>query len=248
MADNGCDELDRLMSALRVNVPGSTDPLLRMTLFDAVDAHLRRTNAWRYETDITLYQGQTRYELYPPAGTSLVRVMTMSKGGRALSPMNEGGSFVSSRGRITPDRVITPPGFGYDPEETVTEGDVLRYSIFYPTYITFDIPPSETAAQTAVKAIMAITLSPECKCNDTGEEACDWPLDPWMYERYHDDWLYETMSRMYGMPAKPWSNAQLALFYGRRARSKANLAKQEADRGFVHDTPAWRFPRNGWVR
>ena len=247
MADHGCDELDRLMAALRVHLPGATDPLIRMTLFDAVDAHCRRTNCWRYETDIVLHQRQTEYEIFPPADTTLVRVMSMSKGYRQIAPMTAGGSTLSTKGRITPDYSLPDPSFGYNPDKTQSEGEVFRYAIYYPTYIEVDVPPSTQAVETPLQAVLAITLGSQCRCTEE-DEGCAWALDPWMYERYHDDFLYGTLSRMMAMIAKPWSNPQLALMYGKMARSRQNFAKQESDRGFAYDAPNWRFPRNGWTR
>lgn len=249
--DNGCDELDRLMAVLRISLPGATDAMIRLALFDAVDAHLRRTNAWRYETDITLSQGTTEYAIFPPSATTLVRVMSVTTNGRALAPMQTGdggsGELRTSRGRLTADHTVSG-GYGYFPDEQISEGDVLRYAVYYPAYIEVDIAPSAQAVQSPLQALMAITLSPECKCAADGGDGCEWALDPWMVARYHDDWLYATLSRMMSLPSKPWSNPQMAIYYGKLARSKANFAKQEADRGFVHDVQQWRFPRGGWIR
>jgi hypothetical protein len=247
MADHGCDELDRLMATLRVNLPGATDPLIKMTLFDAIDAHLRRTNAWRYETDVQLYPRQTQYDIYPPAETALVRVMFIRKGDRMLQPMTTGGTTVATKGRLTPDFTLDPDGYGYNWDKSQNEGEILRYSIYYPTYIEVDIPPSVEAVAVPMQAVLAITLGSQCRCTEA-DDGCAWALDPWMYDRYYDDWLWGCLSRMMAMAAKPWSNPQMAIMYGKMARSKQNFAKQEADRGFVHDAPNWRFPVNGWVR
>jgi hypothetical protein len=51
------------------------------------------------------------------------------------------------------------------------------------------------------------------------------------------------LGRLYGMPAKPWSNQTLAGYHMRRFRNMMGYHKQEADRGFNTDVQTWRFPR-----
>lgn len=245
--DNGCDELDRLMADLRVQLPGATDTLIKAQLFNAIDWHLRRTNAWRYISLFNLQQGDLQYPIFPPADTELVRVISITHGGRPLAPVGAGGTTVSSaRGRLSADLVTLDSDAAYDADVVTGEGDPAYYAIYYPTYVTVDVPPSVESVQFPMEAVLAITLGPDCRCTED-DEGCNWALEPWMYIRYHDDWLWGTLSRMMAMLNKPWSNPQMALMWGKRSYSRASFAKQEAERGFVHNVQIWRFPRGGFL-
>lgn len=240
-----CHEMDRLMADLRTQIPAVTDDLLKLNLYSVIDRHLRKTNAWRYISEVPLTQGTQEYPIFPPAGTALVRVLEATHAGRPVLQTSTGGAAASSqRGRLVADEEFADQDAGFFADSEVVESGVFQYAIYYPTYVTLTVPPDEQAAGSPMNLIMALTLGQKCLEDDCG----DWSLEPWMWDRYHDDWLSGMLGLMFGMHAKPWSNPKLALFHAKSFNSAISFARQEARRGFVFDRPMWRFPRvGGWT-
>jgi hypothetical protein len=241
---SSCAPLDRLMTTLRIRLPGAPDATLKVEMFNVMDAFFRRTNVWRYETDVTLTENTTEYPIFPPAETNLVRVMAVTHKGSPVSPITGAGSAASQRGRLSPDEMAPDGDPTYYPDELQPSGTggVFHYSLYYPTYIAITLAPDENARQQPLRMIMALTLAQgclECECDD-------WSVPDWMYDRYFDDWLNGVQASMMAMIAKPWSNPTMAQYHGKVFRQKMAFAKQEAMRGFVFDAPRWRFPRGGW--
>ena len=56
-----CAPTDRLLQTLKVHVPGVTDDMLNLELFNVMDEFFRRTSAWQYRSDITLVEDITEY-------------------------------------------------------------------------------------------------------------------------------------------------------------------------------------------
>lgn len=242
---SACNEMDRLMNTLRMRVPGSTDAGLTLELFNTIDEHLRRTNAWRYVEEVALAQGQMQYPIYPPSGTALVRMLWVSQNGRPIAAAGDAssGPVVSQRGRFPGDTLFPDGDAAFDPDRVVSEGAVMRYAIYFPTYVTIDIPPSADAVQYPLLMALALTLSNsslECDCGD-------WALPAWMFDRFFEDWLDGCQGRMFSQVAKPYSNPVAATYHLKRFRSAMAFAKQEARRGFTYSTPSWRFPTGGFV-
>ncbi|MDX1297290.1 MAG: hypothetical protein R3260_03480 [Pseudomonas sp.] len=50
------------------------------------------------------------------------------------------------------------------------------------------------------------------------------------------------MARMFNMPNKPWSNAQLALLHGRRFRNHIKRTRDIVKRRYGTDSSGWTFP------
>jgi hypothetical protein len=63
-----------------------------------------------------------------------------------------------------------------------------------------------------------------------------------MWDKFHDYWNDGMMHRMMRQKAKPYSDTQLAMYYGRRFRNAMAFARQEANRGMIFNAPHWRFP------
>lgn len=242
---SACEPLDRLMNTLRMRVPGSTDAGLQLELFNTIDEFFRRTNAWRWLTDVAMTQGQLTYPIFPPAGTALVRMLYVQQNGRPIAPMTDtsSGPVVSQRGRFPGDHLFPDGDAAWDPDRTVTEGAILRYAIYFPTYVTLDIPPSADAVQYPLQMALALTLAMSCLEEDCG----DWGLEPWMYERFFEDWLDGAQGRMMSQIAKPYTNVVAAGYHLKRFRNAMAFAKQEARRGFTYGTPSWRYPRGGFM-
>lgn len=238
-----CEPLDRLMASLRIKLPGATDDAIKLQLYDVMDEHFRKTNCWRYEMEVPLQVDSLQYPVIAPAQTALVRVLDATYAGRPMQAMSAGVSAASQHGRLVADESFIDGDAGFYADAEIPSGNNFHYAIYYPTYVTIDVRPTESAVEQPLKFILSLTLSKgclECECED-------WGIEDWMFDRYYDDWLNGTLGYMFGSHAKPYSNATLAVQHLKKFNSYVAFARQEALRGFIFDQPRWRFPRNGWV-
>lgn len=244
-----CAPIDRLMQTLRVNVPGATDAMIELALYNTVDEFFRRTSAWRYPQDIILVEGNYEYPMNLPSDTMVVRVMQMQHqgmpvGSAPVSGESGGGQTITSVGALVPELIFPDGDPSYKPA-TISgpPSGLFAYAIYRPAYLSIIGQPDDEARKFPLQAVFALTLAPtciECACDD-------WPLEEWMYDTYFGDFVDGTMGRMLSMINKPWSNTTLAAYHHRRFRNEMAFRKQEATRGFVWDKPMWRFPGT-WTR
>jgi hypothetical protein len=246
-SSTACAPTDRIMQTLRVGAPGATDAVIELTLFNVIDEFLRRTSAWRYPVDIQLDGDTLNYPLALPPDSVVVRALSVFHNGIPVpeSPSAAAGdsATIVSVGRLLPEQTFADGDASFAPAVSDLAGGVFTYAIYRPDYITISSAPDAEAVQYPLNAIMALSIAPSCvKC------ACgDWQLEEWMYEMFFQDWVDGTLGRLFGMPAKPWSNKELMVYHGKRFRVAMGSRKQEAVRGFIWDKPAWSFP-GGWGR
>ncbi len=67
--------INRLMDNLRIRLPGSTDDLLRMELFNVLNDWFQDTNIWREEIAVPITAGVTDYELIPSEPSMIMRLV-----------------------------------------------------------------------------------------------------------------------------------------------------------------------------
>lgn len=239
-----CAPTDRLMQTLRVHVPGAGDDLLQLELFNVIDEFLRRTSAWKYENEIQLLEEELEYDLQLPGSSAVVRVMSASHNGIPV-PNTQSGVIQASVGTLLPELTFPDGDAVFAPFQisNPTPG-LFTWAIYKPTYISFTGIPDQEGLQFPFKLVLALSIAKQCLEQECG----DWELPEWMFDMYFEDWCQGVYHRMYGMPAKPWTNERLALFHGRNFRNKMNQRKQEAQRGFAYNVQTWHFPRNGWTR
>lgn len=234
---------DRLMQTLKMQLPGATDDMLKLVLFNVVDEFFRKTNAWRYEDQIDLSIDLREYDWHIPPSAMVVRVMGLTHNGipmRAMTP-EESGITISSVGTILPDLTFPDGDALYDADISDNVGGIFTFAIYTPAYVSFSTTPDLEAIKHPIKAWLALTMTRtclECECDE-------WGIPEWMYDTYFTDWENGMLAKMFSMPAKPWSNEKLAIFHGRRFRANIAFRKQEIDRGFTYNTPSWSFP-SGW--
>jgi hypothetical protein len=234
------------MQTLKVHVPGATDPLLQLEVFNVIDEFLRRTSAWRYRTDITLEVDQPEYFLAAPADSQVVRALGVVHNGLPLVGRAVGGpSYMqSSLGTLLPEQTFPDGDASYLPAVSdVQPSGMFTYAIYRPEYISVSAAPNVEEVQYPLQVDLALSIAQSCIESDCG----DWLLPDWMYPMFFDDWLHGTLGRLYGMPAKPWASPTIAAYHARRFRNKMAFRKQEALRGYVYGVPGWQFPRGGWV-
>jgi hypothetical protein len=238
---SSCAPADRLLQTIRVSAPGATDDLITLQLFNVADEFFRRTSAWRHESSVVLHESaRDDYSFSVPAGASFVRMMGVTHNGIPV-PTTASTQAVQSGAGIVDPTLMFPDGDAlYAPDLSDLEGSVFSWSLYRPDYITIT---GVTAAQVEhpMEMLMALSVARSClEQDDCGE----WNVPEWMWDMFFQDWLDGTLGRLYGMPAKPWSNLPIGSYHGKRFRNAMAYRKQEANRGFVYNAPAaWRFPR-----
>jgi hypothetical protein len=240
-----CSPIDRLMQTLKVHVPGVTDPLLQLEIFNVIDEFLRRTSAWRYRTDITLEVNVAEYFLATPADAEVVRAMGVVHNGLPLTGRAVGGTgsayIQSSLGELLPEQTFPDGDASYLPAiSDIQPTGMFTYAIYRPNYISVAGLPDVEAVKYPLQVDLALTIAAGCVECDCG----DWMLPDWMYPMFFQDWLDGTLGRLYGMPAKPWASPTIAAYHAKRFRNRMAFRKQEAIRGYAYGVPGWRFPRS----
>lgn len=241
-----CDAMDRILATLKTRLPGATDDMLALELFNVLDRFFRRSNVWRFQSETTLTEGVTRYDLFPPADTDLVRVMWARQGDNPILPVTTPAHGYVSRGLIDQDHAGTTDGDPiYDPDRISRPGpsNTYRYAVYFPTYLEVTFPPDEQSAQTPLTVEMALTLKHRCLEKDCGE----WSLDDWMYDRYANDWIDGVQASMMLMVSKPWSNPTMGKYHANMFAKAMSQAKVEGEKGIVFNTQNWTFPNGGFV-
>ena len=236
-----CVPNDRLLQTLRVHVPGVTDPMIELELFNIMDEFFRRTSAWHFTTDIELVEGQAEYGFGTPADTQVVRLMGVLHQSMPVPSAVGTGAVQTSVGRLDPSELFPDGDVAVDPMESDLVSNMFSYAIYRPGYIQLTALPDTEARKYPLKAILVLTLSRSCLECDCG----DWAVEEWMWDMYFQDWLDGTLARLYGMPSKPWTNPTIAAYHAKRFRNAMAFRKQEAPRGFIWGQPMWRFPQ-GW--
>lgn len=240
---SACAPTDRLMQTIVVTVPGVPEATARVILFNVIDEFLRRTSAWKIEVDVNL-EGESPFVIPVPADAEIVRAMGATHNGVPV-PQSTSGVIQSSTGTLEPELLLPDGDANFLPFATdiAPPSDLFSWSLFKPNYISVTNPPTSADAQYPLKVVVALSIAKSClEC-----ECGDWQLDEWMFDMYFQDWLNGVLGNMFIMPAKPWSNPQLATYHLKRFRQSMGYRKQEAARGFNYNTPTWRFPGN-WTR
>lgn len=242
-----CEPMDRILQTLKTRVPGVTDALLQVELFNTLDRFFRRTNVWRYLSETTLEKDVTRYDIFPPNDSELVRIMWARYGDNPLTPASGPFTGTVSSGLIDQDATSVPGAdllYNYDRLAQPQPSGTFKYALYFPTYLQINFPPDEDAKnQYPVSIEMALTLKHSCLECDAG----DWGLEDWMYDRYANDWIEGVQFSLMSMIAKPWSNPTMAKFHGQMFTKAMSQAKVEGEKGIVFNTQNWRFPRGGFV-
>ena len=238
---SACVPNDRLLQTLRVHVPGVTDPLLELELFNVMDEFFRRTSAWNWVTDIDLVEGQSEYTFGTPPDTNVVRIMAVMHQSHQVPAAVSQGAIQTSVGKLDPSEIFPDGDVAIDPSDSDLVGNIFSYAIYRPGYIQLTALPDEEARKWPLKTVLALSLARSCLECESG----DWAVEEWMWDLYFQDWLDGTLGRLYAMPAKPWASPVHAQYHGRRFRNAMAYRKQEAVRGLVWGQPMWQFPR-GW--
>jgi hypothetical protein len=242
-----CTPADRLMQSLRVRVPGATDGVIELELFNVVDEFLRRTSAWKYDQEIALIEGNLEYPLVVPIDTTVVRLLAVTHNDVPVtSAASAAASVTTAFARLAPEEIFPDGDSSYLPaaSDLGEQGaGLFTYAVYRPDYITVTGTSDEDTRKYPLKIRTALSIAREClECN-----CGDWPIEDWMFDMYFDVWFDGALGKLMGMKAKPWSDTTLAGFHHRRFRNAMAYRKQEVRRGFAYDIATWRFP-GAWTR
>jgi hypothetical protein len=96
-----------------------------------------------------------------------------------------------------------------------------------------------TAGDAAEPLYVSTVLTPSLTAGEDVENLI--PEDMW--SEHFDLMRRGMLAEFLGMPAKPWTNPQLAAFYYRDFRGKLATARRKVEVGNVRGGQLWRFPK-----
>ena len=154
-----CTPTDRILQTLRVHVPGVTDPMLQLELFNVMDEFFRRTSAWRYEDAFDLQIGKSEYAFSTPADTTVVRLLGVFHNEVTVPSATQISVTGSSLGVLLPEMTFPDGDSTFKPSVSDLSNSLFSYAIYRPGYIqtTGEITPEMT--QFPMKSIMALTVA-----------------------------------------------------------------------------------------
>jgi hypothetical protein len=239
------DLMDRIIATAKMRLPGLTSAALNLELFNTLQEFFNDSNAWRYDIQVPLTAGTMEYPIFPPAGSALVQIMDAEYNGRPLpqTPVSDTGSSVNLVGLITGQVNPASSDTLFTPDVTGSPGNVFTYAVFFPKYITLDIPPSDDAATLPITLSMSLRMNPESVALDPNE----WPLEEWMVDAFHEPWMDGVQGRLMSQINKPYSNIPVSAYHMKRFRKFIARAKQTAEKGYVYNATNWRYPRGGFI-
>jgi hypothetical protein len=240
---SSCSPIDRLMQTLKVTVPGVTDELLSLQLFNTMDEFFKRTLAWRYATEVLLEENTLDYGFSIPADTQVVRVIGVTHQGIPMASASAGGTVSLALGKLVPELTFGDGDATFAPERSDVSAGLFTYAVYKPESISITVLPTAEQVKYPLNTILALTLAQsclECGCDD-------WQLEEWMYDTFFQDFLDGTLGRLFAMPMKPWASSVHAQYHGKRFRNHMAYRKQEANRGFNYGAAGWVYPRGGWT-
>jgi hypothetical protein len=104
-----------------------------------------------------------------------------------------------------------------------------------PGTLQFASPSNEAKV---LVATVALTIG------DPGKRQVYPDMPDWIWSDYYDVLIDGTIGRMYGQPAKPYSNPQMAAYHLKSFTSGVNQSKWMASRGRRMEGQRWRFPQS----
>lgn len=208
-----CGEtLDVWMKALLTRLPGAVPATVRCELQAAVREFYMQSSAWRDTIG--------GYRLR--AGQNLVFLNPVDAYANVKHVL---GAYLDFGGgdRYELKKLVRPP-VGTDQERPRAYYPVEPYTLqLYPT------PLTDYGRVLYVYAALVPAVGAE-------------RLPQIAVSHHFEPILYGSLSRLYGMPNKPWSNPELGLYFERQFRRRIAQARDEANRGHTNADAPWRFP------
>lgn len=113
-----------------------------------------------------------------------------------------------------------------------------------PVSATLDLITQELVLELEPSTNDTYTVQVVLTVNDP-VDAEDYPEAPdWVINLYMNDIISGVLGRMMAQPAKPYSNAALAVVHTRSFQAATAVARAEANRRFTFGAQRWRFPQS----
>jgi hypothetical protein len=201
------------------HVPGCTPEMALLEIKNTVIDFCEKSLILQQDHDpVTAITGIVDYDLEPPSGYLVVKIMNAWYKGVKLDP-------------LSPDQVETPSVYNQNSGYLVNRGDP-RY-ILQKDARTFSLYPipSEDAA---LAVTMRVALKPTRSATT---------IDDLIYEEYAETIGAGAVSRLALSPGKPYSNRQLAADKQSLYIAGLNVARDRAQKGYVRSSKHVRMRR-----
>lgn len=73
-------DISRLMSNLRIHLPGAVDGSIKLELYNALNKFFQGSNSWREDIEVDVTSGVQNYDLIPSGPCAIVRLMGVVDG------------------------------------------------------------------------------------------------------------------------------------------------------------------------
>ena len=185
---------EQFLPEVMIDLPGVPEPLAIHHIRNAAMQFCEETRLWsEYLDAISVQANEGEYTLDGPQHTNVVDILSASFNGSPL-----GGPF--SESELDKKRPGWREETGAQPFLCAKKGNLIRL-----------IPIPTEAAANALRAAVAV------KPALTAHEGPDFLLADW-----HEAIGYGAKERLLMVPGKDWTNADLALYFGKQFRKKVN--------------------------
>lgn len=188
---------------------GAPEQVVVNAIRNSVIDFCERSWAWIYQTTAAaLVASQQDYTLVVPTGTTVAQIIDGYYYGERIVPITRATVFDTLPAWRT--QTGTKPKFymANDGGKTVSFIPIPSAVSVLPIGFTFTLALKPTRASTDMTA-------------------------DWLYERYLEDIAHGALYRMYAMPKKAWTNANLAGTHKKLFEDGASAARVEASKSFT---------------
>lgn len=235
--------ITRIVDTSRIRAPGALDGVLRLELFNTAKEFFDVSEAWQerlpiyvepYVRDYEIVSGEPGYV----ARLKLLQSLGPANVGGTAATYTAGGNFGSGFGgdfSNTASQLISTGNTGSGSGERhpiKREGDLVRPGADCALLRIRDLP----VEQELWRAVFVLTVA-----DPTDEDGIPYMPD-WAVERYHEIFMHGMLSRLMMHPAKPYSNAALAGFHGKKFMQGMGDARMAVLQGSNSNGQRWRFP------
>ena len=204
---------ESFLPRIYIDAPGCPEVLVIQVVRDAAIDFCTRSNFIQRDHDpITALAGVSNYDLDPPIGQLVVKVMKCWYKNYELTP-------------VAPDYINAPAFYNATIDDAVPLG--AEPSMFtQKDERTFSVYPIQTMT-TANALTLRVSLKPtraSTSCEDS------------LFEDYADVIAHGALSRLLASPGKAYSNPSLVVMHAAQFMAGVNEARQRASRGNVRSS------------
>ena len=201
------------------DVPGCTNAMALLAIKNTIIDFCEKSLILQQDHDpVTAAKGVVDYDLEPPSGYLVVKIMNAWYKGQKLDP-------------LSPDQIQTPSVYNQNSGDLVNKGDPRFYLQKEARAFSLYPIPAETVP---LSVTMRIALKPNRTLNT---------IEDVIFDDYAEIIGYGAVSRMALSPGKPFSNRQLAADKQSLYIAGLNVARDRAQNGYVRSSKHVRMRR-----